>query len=645
MTKPFSPIEHRLAMLPRAAARLIEAGRGQVDPTRTCDRSTLAAKLEKCDLPVLEAFLTFEAIFGGIRFGDGDGGSYSLGICERLPTRPPASTRRAHGELLVRAGRHEDDDLYLDTYGRLYAQDHLRAEVRLLGGSAAEHFSWIERDREHRRAAARTIEAPLSERARRSLTPAAHGAMAFLPGDRAPLLTCSREELAEVLREQDVPEYEILFTIEEQLGGVAATWLHLGPYHMLHEPWLRACSLRQREDAAPLVLIGRDAEGLLYVDAAGTVFAAPYRLPGETRVGASLITLLERWALLREFTSESALQIELAPRCGAPLAAALGISLIAEASDVVAAFWKGADVVITDGRPLDRAPDGDADATTVLVLSAERAADVLRAAGGAARRARVTGAMWLEARDDIQPAPDQDADALAPRVKWLMDEATPAVRVERSDPEVALADPEAQAGALAYDPMWPGESGFVFATATGVEQRIQRGGMLLQRDRFEGNEVVREVVSPDPLGLAPALTGATARAISRSGGYRDLRVTCPPERLATLLAERGARSTPHLIELERHLGGLIVRGSGEALLWLGVGAYLAWYPLWLPSADAPDLVPIGEHGSRTLLIDSAGAVFARTTPASPEIWRPSHEPHLVAPSLAAYMDSAVRVPP
>ncbi|HSN97815.1 MAG TPA: hypothetical protein VLS89_05935 [Candidatus Nanopelagicales bacterium] len=644
MTKPITSFERRLAALPRSAARFIQAGGGHLDASRTADRSTLAERLKQCGLPTPEAFFSFEATLGGLRFDDGEGGRYSFGIYERLPPGPPAPTRRVHGELLVRAGRHEDDDLYLDMQGRLVAQDHLRAEVRLLGGSAPEHVAWLQRDREHEGAPSRSIDAPLSDRARRSLAPAAHGPMAFLPRERSPLLTCSREELAEVLREHAVPEYEVLFTVEEQLGGVAAPWIHLGPYHMLHDPWLRTHRLYPREGADSLVLVGRDADTLLYVDPAGVVFASPYHLPGAARVGTSLITLLERWALLRPFTSESALQIELTPRCGAALAAALRASRIDEASDTVTTSWTGEDLLLVDGRPLDRAPDGDADATTALVLSASRAADVLRAASSAARRARVTAAMWLEARDDIHtPPPWESADTLAPQVKWLTDAATPAVRVERRDPEVVPADSEPQPDALAYEPMWPDEAGLVLATPTGVEQRVHRGSVLLQRDRLEGNEVVREVFSPDPIGLAPVLSDAVAGALSHAGAYRDLRAACSPDRLEALLAARGARTTPRLLEFERDLGGLVVRGPGQPLLWLGIFAYLTWYPLWKPVPGAPDLVPIGEHGSRTLLLDPGGAVFARETPANPGVWRPTCEPFLMAPSVAAYLEGAIRM--
>lgn len=181
-------------------------------------------------------------------------------------------------------------------------------------------------------------------------------------------MTCDREALLNLLQTLGLPAYESVLALEHELGGFQGGWLWFGAYRMLHRAEDHAHWAHRLDEAGlPLVLVGRDADNMLYIDQSGTLFGQSLGARGVLRRRAeSAVSWLEKTALLEKAmdVGRFPLRCELRGRFGAAIADAIGATLDTDASDAVEPLWSAESIVLGEGHVHERPQEPEADQTT-----------------------------------------------------------------------------------------------------------------------------------------------------------------------------------------------------------------------------------------------------------------------------------------
>ena len=150
-----------------------------------------------------------------------------------------------------------------------------------------------------------------------------------------------------LLLERGLPPLEGALSLEERVGSISLGELRIGPLALLRQ--LAGSSkkaVRSLPDGAPAVLAASwTADEVAYfVDAAGAIHrGAGERLWPEA---GSIDAWIEKLALATEaLAAPSAVIIEVAAPLGEPLARALRLGLVGEASDAASSWWRSGEVV------------------------------------------------------------------------------------------------------------------------------------------------------------------------------------------------------------------------------------------------------------------------------------------------------------
>jgi hypothetical protein len=407
-----------------------------------------------------------------------------------------------------------------------------------------------------------------------SLSDRARGVFAF---ERAAGTPMAEDALRRLLRATRCPEWEVIFTLREQLGGLHVTTeaqgaeIRLFPTEAGWSPLGRPSGASGRALLVPIgfcTLHGRKIA--LVTDEHGVL----HRDTGEP-LATSILLLLEKLSLLVDVEPLplTRLLAVLRPRAGAEVARNLGAAPVTEATDRYHAFWERDGALIADGNPFWERAEGD------TFVWAKTTLDIARALAAVGRA-----------------APEQaGADVMA------------ADRLEESrPPREAPAAPtwgELRArGALPSLSQRPGRAGYVWGHREGdvttVEQlRVWDGRVILVEqyqdavclafDHANPLEALREVLSP-----------RAARVFEELAPRRDWERTCSREELTRRLEEKGLPVFEAALDFESCFGGLHV-----AHHVFGVFASLDDFA-------GPGLVMVGREGHHNrFAMDEAGLIY------------------------------------
>lgn len=401
-------------------------------------------------------------------------------------------------------------------------------------------------------------------------------------------MTCDRERLIALLQTLDLPAYESVLTLEHELGGFQGAWLWFGAYRMLrraeeHAHWA------YRLDAAglPLVLVGRDAGNMLYMDEAGTLFGQSLGPHGVLRPRAeSAVSWLEKAALLHGAmdVARFPFRCELRGRFGAAIADVIGATPDTDASDAVEPLWSAESLILGEGHVHERPQEPSANQTTLFAANVAVVAECLRAV------AAVHSA--VEARVMARPT-------------------TTHVFPE----EAATPPPETgEYVQLAYWSRMARERGHLRVRSVGkaasIEQVLLCGERLFEVTRFAEGVGSRQSFTAAATALVGLCSDRAIAFLKHIEGSIDPRERLSSAALATLLARHGLPPYEPALAFEERFGGLEFVWNDD--YGFGIAWQLEGSPPRAPERiDSRIVIPIGQHGDYSYFMDERGRIHER----------------------------------
>ena len=425
-----------------------------------------------------------------------------------------------------------------------------------------------------------------------TLSPCAGRFLAAKRARRVPSLTTDREALIVLLAERQLPAHEPVLALEEQLGGFEAEWLQLGAYRMLKKSDEHA-SFAHREDESgqPLVLIGRDADSMLYMDREGAIFAEALGHHAIVRRADGPLRIIEKAALLHEASDPRRfpLRCDVQSRDGQTIADAVGASGDPHASDDVQSFWRADGLVIGEGQLFERPQDPADPRLTLIASNVGVLVSSLRATDPSVR-ARVL------------------STPVATRLLPVESAAAPETKGSTSRRE--------------YWPRTPREHGYLLirddAGEPAIDQVLLCGDRVIQTERFIGRSGTRESFTSASSALGGVVSERAQRFLDRVGGSFDPRERLDGGALTALLRHNHLPLFVSVLRFEDQFGGLTFTRDDEhsfGVAWELGGAA----PTPPQRLEGRLLLPVGRHGDFLYFLDERGFLYEKHWDGSPEL--------------------------